>query len=86
MKDYPYLESILHTSIVKDFIRGPRRYFPLPKENPEQIREAFRIIHCGAEPQDDLEVAFSIFFDSIDKYVETFEDGSVWVRTIYKSL
>ena len=69
-------------SIVKNFERGQRRYFPLKAKRMSQkaLNEAFFIIY-GRKPEDKGEIGYALLFQSLDKYVEKF-DGKLWVRTI----
>jgi hypothetical protein len=69
-------------SIVKDFVRGPRRYFPLTETELEweRYREAFYIA-IGREPEDNIEVGLAIVNLGLGEYIEEF-DGRFWVRTI----
>ncbi len=78
-----YLIPLLPQSIVKDFSRGKRRYFPITakrKSGWKYLREAFYIIY-GRYAIDNAEIGFAILSQSLDKYVERF-DGKLWVRTI----
>lgn len=85
-----YLDKILDTSIVRDFTRGKRRYFPLVNSEgiqyTEQIgdwlKDTFKIIFPNSKPEEGS-LAYAFIFYHFDKYVEEIE-GKLWVRTIYK--
>ena len=82
-----YLIPLLSTSVVKDFKRGQRRYFPINAKRMsgwKYLAEAFYIIY-GRQPIDRAEIGFAILSQSLDKYVERF-DGKLWVRTICVNL
>lgn len=79
---FEHLNSMMGDSIVKDFERGKRRYFPITAKRMSQkaLREAFFIIY-GRKPEDDGELGYALLFQSLDKHIEKF-DGKLWVRTI----
>lgn len=77
------LEDRMGESVLKDFVRGRRRYFPLSANTKgEGLEEAFFIIF-GRPAKDDYEVGLAILFHNLDNYIEEF-DGKIWVRTIVK--
>lgn len=83
--DTTYLDRIMSTSVVRQHSRGQRRYFPITAKRRRgwnYLYQAFQIIYCR-QPVDRAEIGFAILFQSLDKYVERFDD-KLWVRTIYK--
>jgi hypothetical protein len=86
MAQFSHLKDRMKDSIVKDFVRGRRRYFPLtntgtdPDSQWKRFIEAFFIIF-GREPKNDGEIGIAIFFRDLESYIEEF-DGRFWVRTI----
>ena len=83
--DIKHLEPLLSSSIIKEFKRGIRRYFPISSTKTDDwkyLEEAFFIIY-GRKPKNDSEISFAILYHGLDKYVEEF-DGKLFVRTIYK--
>ena len=78
-----YLILLIPQSVIKDFSRGQRRYFPIQSKRRngwKYLREAFYIIY-GRQPKDNAEIGFAILSQSLDKYVDRF-DSKLWVRTI----
>jgi hypothetical protein len=78
-----YLQPLMAQSVVKDSPRGTRRYFPIQakqKRGWKWLYEAFYIIY-GKQAKDNFEVGCAILTQSLDKYVEKFDD-KLWVRTI----
>jgi hypothetical protein len=78
-----YLQPLMAQSVVKDSPRGTRRYFPIQakqKRGWKWLYEAFYIIY-GKQAKDNFEVGCAILTQSLDKYVEEFDD-KLWVRTI----
>jgi len=84
--DIKHLEPLLSSSIVKEFKRGIRRYFPISStktDDLEYLKEAFFIIY-GRKPKNDSEISFAVLFHGLNGYVENF-NGKLFVRTIYKT-
>ena len=78
-----YLLPLLSESVVRQHERGERRYFPIASKRRrgwKYLYEAFYIIY-GRNAKDNAEVGFAILSQSLDKYVERF-DNKLWVRTI----
>jgi hypothetical protein len=78
-----YLKPFMTQSVVKQTVRGTRRYFPITakrKRGWKWLYQTFFIIY-GREPKERAEVGFAILSQSLDKYVERF-DGKLWVRTV----
>jgi|LakMenE18May11ns_1017448.scaffolds.fasta_scaffold7824902_1 hypothetical protein len=78
-----YLKPLIPQSIVKEHSRGTRRYFPIlakRRKGWNYIYQTFYIIY-GRMPKDNFEAGCAILTQSIDKYVERF-DNKLWVRTI----
>lgn len=79
------LDTLMPQSVIKDFIRGQRRYFPIKskiKKGTKYLEEVFVIIY-GREPKDKEEVIRADFYYGFDKYIERF-DNKLWIRTTYK--
>jgi len=78
-----YLLPLVSQSIVKEHNRGTRRYFPISAKRRKgwnYLYQAFFIIY-GRQPKNKFEVGCAILSQSLDKYVERF-DNKLWVRTI----
>ena len=78
---HKHLIPLMEESIVRDFERGQRRYFPLKRKKmcKGALANAFFILY-GRNPEKG-EVGMAILFYSIDRYIEKFDD-QLWVRTI----
>ena len=78
-----YLQPLVPQSVVKQHERGMRRYFPIKAKRRRgwvYLYQAFYIIY-GRQPKCREEVGFAILSQSLDLYVERFDD-KLWVRTI----
>ena len=78
-----YLQELVPQSVVKQHSRGLRRYFPITAKRRrgwKYIYQTFYILY-GRMPKDNFEAGCAILTQSIDKYVEKFDD-KLWVRTI----
>ena len=77
------LEQLKSTSVIRDYKRGARRYYPLSakiRRGDKWLAEAFEIIWDKTPTKVDLGLAVLKY--SLDLYVERFE-GRLWVRTKY---
>ena len=77
------LEQLKSTSVIRDYKRGARRYYPLSakiRRGDKWLAEAFEII-CDKTPTK-VELGLAVLKYSLDLYVERFE-GRLWVRTKY---
>jgi hypothetical protein len=77
------LEQLKSTSVIRDYKRGARRYYPLSakiRRGDKWLAEAFEIL-CNKTPNK-IELGVAILQYSLDLYVERFE-GRLWLRTKY---
>lgn len=82
MKAPTTLRHLMPGSVVKDFERGTRRYFPIMGDNPAgifELQQAAFIITGMVVPKEDL--YYAVMFYNVDRYIETI-DGALYVRTI----